>query len=217
MKIRAVLADDHQLVRDGLKMLLKADPDIDVIGEAGDGRDAVRQVKALSPDLVILDVAMPEMNGLEAAALIHDTAPNVQIIVLSMYSSKEHIYRALRAGASGYLLKESAAAEMLACVREVAAKRRYVSRRIPEEIAQMFLFPDEAHAIDTPLESLSGRERQVLQLVAEGKTSVQIAATLHLSPKTIDTYRSRLMAKLGVRDIAELVRFAVQQNILPAS
>jgi len=216
MNTQVFLADDHQLVRDGLKLLLEADPEMKVVGEAADGREAVRQVKRIRPDVVILDVAMPEMNGIDAAELIHREAPEVGIIVLSMYSTKEHIYRALRAGASGYLLKESAAAEVLDAVREVRCGRRYLSSRVSEEVISAFLNPDPSSQVATPLETLSGRERQILQLVAEGRTSAQIASALFLSPKTVDTYRSRVMGKLGVHDIAGLVRFAIQHGLLSA-
>jgi len=216
MKTRVFLADDHQLVRDGLKMLLEADPEIEVIGETADGRDAVRQVKKLEPDVVLLDVAMPEMNGIEAAEIIHREVPGAALIILSMYSTKEHIFRALRAGASGYLLKESAAAEVVHAVREVRCGRRYLSSRVSEEVIDAFVHPGSAKNVSTPLEALSSRERQILQLVAEGKTSAQIAETLFLSPKTVDTYRSRLMSKLDIHDIAGLVRFAIQQGLLSA-
>jgi len=216
MNTRVFLADDHQLVRDGLKMLLEADPEVTVVGETGDGRDAVRQVRKLKPDVVILDVAMPEMNGIEAAQIIHQDAPDAALIILSMYSTKEHIFRALRAGASGYLLKESAAAEVLHAVREVRCGRRYLSTRVSEELIDAFVHPGSEADLSTPLETLSSRERQILQLVAEGKTSAQIAKTLFLSPKTVDTYRSRLMSKLDIHDIAGLVRFAIQQGLLSA-
>jgi len=214
MSVRVFLADDHQLVRDGLKLLLEADPDICVAGEAADGRSAVRLVKGLRPDVVILDVAMPEMNGIDAAEIIHREVPDTAIIVLSMYSTKEHIFRALRAGASGYLLKESAAVEVVSAVREVQCGRRYLSTRVSDEVIDAFIHPNQGADVETPLEMLSSRERQILQLVGEGKTSAQIGEILFLSPKTVDTYRSRVMAKLDVHDIAGLVRFAIQHGLL---
>lgn len=214
--IRVLLADDHAVVRDGIRMLLDAEADIAVIGEADDGREAVRQTKKLRPNLVVLDVAMPELNGIEAAERIHAFDASIRIVILSMYATKEHIYRALRAGASGYLLKESAAAEVLAAVREVHAGRRYLSSKVSDEVIRGFLHPGRLDEIETPLERLTPREREVLQLVAEGKSSAQIGRILFLSPKTIDTYRSRLMQKLDIGDLAGLVRFAIRHGIIRA-
>ena len=216
MMVRVCLADDHAVVRDGLRMLLDAQPDIEVVGEASNGRDAIRLAKKLRPDMVILDVAMPELNGIEAAEKIHTLDPTIRIIILSMYSTKEHIFRALKAGASGYLLKESAASELLTAIRTVSGGRRYLSRKVSDEVVQGFLYPEVREGIETPLERLSSREREILQLVAEGKSSAEIGQTLFLSPKTVDTYRSRLMQKLGINDIAGLVRFAIQHGIIPA-
>jgi len=157
---------------------------------------------------------MPEMNGIDTAEIIHREVPDTAIIVLSMYSTKEHIFRALRAGASGYLLKESAAVEVVSAVREVHCGRRYLSTRVSDEVIDAFIHPNQGADVETPLEMLSSRERQILQLVGEGKTSAQIGEILFLSPKTVDTYRSRVMAKLDVHDIAGLVRFAIQHGLL---
>ncbi len=215
MTVRVLLADDHAVVRDGLRLLLEAQPDIEIAGESGNGRDAVRKARTLHPDIVILDVAMPELNGIEAAERIRDLDPSIRIIILSMYSTKEHIFRALKAGANGYLLKESAATEVLAAVREVSSGRRYLSHKVSDEIVQGFLHPETRDEVETPLDRLSPREREILQLVAEGKSSAEIGRSLFLSPKTIDTYRSRLMRKLGISDLASLVRFAVQHGVIP--
>jgi len=204
--IRVLLADDHAVVRDGIRMLLDAEADIAVIGEADDGREAVRQTKKLRPNLVVLDVAMPELNGIEAAERIHAFDASIRIVILSMYATKEHIY----------LLKESAAAEVLAAVREVHAGRRYLSSKVSDEVIRGFLHPGRLDEIETPLERLTPREREVLQLVAEGKSSAQIGRILFLSPKTIDTYRSRLMQKLDIGDLAGLVRFAIRHGIIRA-
>ena len=215
-RVKLLLADDHAVVRDGLRQILEAQPDIDVVGEAADGRTAFRQAKKLRPDVVLLDVAMPELNGIEAAERIHAFDSSIRIVILSMHSSKEHILRALRAGATGYVLKESAAHEVVSAVRDVLAGQRYLSQKVSDHVIEALLHPDDGDHLETPLERLSPREREVLQLVAEGKSSAEIGRILFLSPKTVDTYRSRLMHKLGVSDIASLVRFAVRHGIVPA-
>jgi DNA-binding NarL/FixJ family response regulator len=211
------LADDHAVVRDGLHLLLAAQPDIEVVGEADNGADAVQAVKRLRPGIAVLDIAMPELNGIEAAEQIHAFDPAIRIIILSMYSTNEHVFRARRAGARGYILKESAATEVIAAVREVRFGRVYLSAKLPTEMAQRFSNVEGAANLRTPLERLSPREREVLQRVAEGQTSAQIGAALHLSPKTIDTYRSRLMSKLEITDLASLVRFAIRHGITSAN
>ncbi len=214
MTIRVMLADDHAVVRDGLRMVLEAQSDIEVVGEASNGREAIRLAKRLRPDIAMLDVAMPELNGIEAAEQIHALSPSTRIVILSMYSTREHILRALRAGAMGYLLKESAAAEVVTAVREVSSARKYLSNKVSDEVIDAFIHPNGPRQVETPLDRLSPREREILQMVAEGRSSIEIGKTLFLSPKTIDTYRSRLMRKLGIRDIAGLVRFAIQHGVI---
>jgi len=211
MPITVFVADDHAVVREGLASLLAAQPDLRVIGTAADGRDTVRQVAKLQPEVVVMDIAMPQMNGIEAARELRDRAPQVRLVILSMHSSVEHVFHALEAGASGYVLKASAAKEIIDAVRVVHAGRRYFSQEIAEMMAEVV----SRSAAASPLNRLSKRERQVLQLVAEGRSSAQIAATLHLSPKTVDTYRSRLMQKLHIGDVAGLVKFAIQHGLTP--
>lgn len=209
MPITVLVADDHAIVREGLVALLAAQSDIRVVGTAADGRDTVRQAETLKPEVVVMDISMPDMNGIEAAREIHRRLPAARVVILSMHSSAEHVYHALEAGARAYLLKESAANEIVAAVRAAHAGRRYLSPKIAEVIADNIGRASAA----SPLESLSGRERQVLQLVAEGRSSAEIAKTLNLSPKSVDTYRSRLMQKLHIGDIAGLVKFAIQHGI----
>jgi DNA-binding NarL/FixJ family response regulator len=211
MTIRVFIADDHALMRDGLKALLQAAGDIMVVGEVANGHEAVRRVPELAPDVVLMDVAMPELNGIEAARELRGRYPGARVVMLSMYSSSEHVFRALEAGAVGYLLKESAGTEVVAAVRAVHAGNRYLSRAI----AQLTSRDSDRAASASPLDRLSARERQVLQLVVEGKSSAEIAGIVHLSPKTVETYRSRLMAKLGVADVPALVKFAVQHGLTP--
>jgi DNA-binding NarL/FixJ family response regulator len=209
--IRLLLADDHTMMRDGLKALLSASPDISIVAEASDGREAVRLGEQLKPDVVLMDIAMPELNGIEATRMLRTRLPDTSVVILSMHSTSEHVFRAFAAGARGYLLKESAGAEAHEAVRTVYAGRRYLSRSIAAiESSERF-----AEAGRGPLESLSAREREVLQLVVEGKSSTEIARRVNLSPKSVETYRSRLMKKLGVHDVPSLVKFALQHGITP--
>ena len=212
MTIRVVLADDHSVVRDGLRFLLEAEGDIEVVGAAATGREVVRVACDVKPDVVIMDLAMPDLNGTEATLQIRDALPATRVLILSMHSTTEHIYRAFQAGAQGYVLKESAGPEVVAAVRAVHAHRRYLSQKIAETVLEDYVRDRRSSG---PLDSLSSRERQILQLVAEGKTTAETAKVLFLSPKTVETYRSRLMHKLGVRDFAGLVRFAVQHGLTP--
>jgi len=207
MTIRVLLADDHAVLRDGLRALLTRTPDLAVVGEAANGREAVQRAVELRPDVLIMDISMPELNGVEAARLVHERCPATRVIFLSMHADAEHVYRALDAGASGYLLKESAGAEILDAVHAVAVGKRFLGAGIA--------VPEAGRRAVSPLDSLSIRERQVLQLVAEGKSSAEIARIVHLSPKTVETYRSRIMKKLGVSDVPALVKFAVQHGITP--
>ncbi len=211
--IRVLLADDHAVVREGLAALLGAQPDIEIVGSVGDGREAVRESRRLEPDVVVMDVTMPELNGIEAAGQIHDACPATSVVMLSMHSDVEHVYRALRAGARGYLLKSSAGSEVAEAVRAAHAGRRFLSSKITESVLDDYI---RKRSTSSPLESLSPRERQILQLIAEGRTSADVARLLSLSPKTVDTYRSRMMAKLGIGDLPSLIKFAVQHGLTPA-
>ncbi len=213
MTIEVFLADDHAVVRDGLRFLLEAQKDIKVVGVADNGREAVRQVQNLSPHVVVLDIAMPGLNGLEAAAQIRECCPSTQVVILSMHHTNEHIFQALKAGVQGYILKESAGSEVVDAVRAVHSGRRYLSRRIEEVVIDDYLHQRQAVSNQSPLEKLSAREREILQLVAEGKSSAEIAEILFISPKTVETYRSRLMQKIGVSDIPSLVKFAVLHGL----
>ena len=213
MPIKVFLADDHAVVRDGLRLILETQEDITVVGEAADGRQAVDQVLKLKPDIVIMDIAMPELNGIEATQQILKTLPSVKVIILSMHSSTEHVSRALKAGALGYLLKESAGKEVVNAVKTVYLGHRYLCQQISESLIDDYIDLQEAAPGRSPLARLSAREREVLQLVTEGKTTKEIGRMLSLSPKTVETYRSRLMAKLGIKDVPGLVKFAIQHGI----
>jgi DNA-binding NarL/FixJ family response regulator len=215
MSITVFIADDHAVVRDGLRYLLEAQDDLRVIGDAADGRSAVRQVAQLRPDVAIVDVAMPGLNGIEATRQICQSCPEVRAIILSMHSTSEHVFRALQAGAKGYLLKESAGVEVVSAVRAVYAGHRYLSQKISDQVIESYARLRDTAQAASPLALLTEREREVLQLVVEGNTSAQIAALLSLSRKTVETYRSRLMRKLGIEDVPSLVKFAIQHGLTP--
>ncbi len=211
MSIRILLADDHAVVRDGLRALLDAEPGMEVVGSVADGREAVLAVKRLQPDVVVMDINMPGLNGIEATRSVLELQPPPQVLILSMHGSSEHIYRALQAGARGYLLKEAAGSEVVGAVRAVAAGRRYLSERIADTALDAYLAEGRAHS---PLDSLSARERQLLQLLAEGRSNTEAARLLSLSVKTVETYRSRLLLKLGLHDMSALVRFAIEHGLV---
>jgi DNA-binding NarL/FixJ family response regulator len=213
MSIKVFIADDHAMMREGLRLIIEAERDISVIGEAADGRQAVRLIQRLAPDVVIMDIAMPILNGIEATEQILNSKTFTQIIILSMHASKEHIFRALEAGAKGYLLKESAGKEMVKAIRAVYAGNRFLSDRISQTVIEDYIHQRTADSEESPIKRLSPREREVLQLVVEGKTSAEIASDLFLSPKTVETYRSRLMHKLGIKDLPGLVKFAIQHGM----
>lgn len=211
--IRVFLADDHAVVREGLRLLIETHKDIAVVGEAANGRDTVGLVKQLLPDVVVMDIAMPELNGIDATRQIKDSCPSTQIVILSMHASTEYISRALRAGAKAYLLKEAAGKELIQAIRSANAGKRYLSGHITETVIDDYLRMNGSPADISPVERLSSREREILQLVVEGKTNPEIANTLCLSVKTVETYRSRLMEKLNLRDVPSLVKFAIQHGL----
>ena len=212
MIITVFLADDHRVLRDGLRVLLETQDDIEVVGEAENGKEAIASITKMKPKVVVMDITMPELNGIEAAQIIHENLPETGIVILSIHSDLEHIFRALQAGANGYLLKESAGSEVISAVRAVFLGRRYLSPSIRDVVMEAYM---QDHQIQSPLELLSMREREVLQLTVEGHSSAAIAERMDLSPKTIETYRSRLMGKIGVHDLTELVRFAIKHGITP--
>ena len=210
MSISVVLADDHQVVRDGLKTLLEAQADIRVVGSVADGREAVASAAQLKPDVVVMDISMPDMNGVEAARRIHAARAETRIVMLSMHSDAEHVYRALEAGATGYLLKNSAGSELVAAVRAVHVGRRYLTEKINELVIAGYLGENRAAS---PLESLSKRERDILQHIVDGKNNRETAELLHISVKTVETYRSRMLQKLGIKNVTELVKFAITHGL----
>ena len=210
MTITVLIADDHAVVRDGLRLLLENQSDIRVIGEVADGREAVDAALRLKPDVIVMDLAMPHLNGADATAQILEKRESTRVVMLSMHSTAEHVFRALQAGALGYLRKESAGSEVVDAVRTVHAGRRYLSQKITESVVDDYI---RKRSVESPLESLSQREREILQLLVEGRSGTEIARLLHVSPKTVDTYRSRMMQKLGIGDLPGLVKFALQHGL----
>ena len=212
--ITVFLADDHAIVRDGLHYLLDAQSDITVIGDAGDGRETVQLVSSLCPDIVIMDITMPQLNGIDATLKISQICSS-KVIILSMHSSIEHIFRSLNAGARGFVLKESAGIEVVKAIRAVHAGHHYLSPKIYDSLIEDYVSLAAISGTVGPISSLSPREREVLQLVVEGKTNAEIALILSISVKTVETYRSRFMLKLGINDFPSLIKFAIQHGITP--
>jgi two-component system, NarL family, response regulator NreC len=208
-RIRILLADDHAVVRQGFRMILNAHSDLEIVGEAGNGREAVELAAALKPDVVVMDVTMPELNGIEATRRLTADNPHIRVVALSMHKDSVYVREILRAGARGYLLKESVADDLVAAVRAVAAGEGYLSPAISNAVLD-----DYRKHVTNPIDLLSSREREVLQMLAEGKTNKEIAVTLNLSVYTVDAHRGRIMEKLNVHSINELVRFAVRNGLI---
>jgi two-component system response regulator NreC len=212
MSIRILLADDHKIIREGLRALLVNQRDIDVIGEAEDGRSTVKLSHELSPDIVIMDISMPDMNGIEAARQIISRDSRIKVIALSVHSDKRFVIEMLNAGASGYLLKDSAFEELANAIRTVMSNRSYLSPAITD-----IMLNDYRHMLSKESLSvfslLTAREREVLQLIAEGKTTKDIAAALSVSVKTIETYRQQIMEKLDIHSIAALTKYAIKEGL----
>ena len=213
MSLTVVLADDHAVVREGLRLLLESAGDIEVVGQAGSGREALAAADRLMPRVVVMDISMPDLSGIEATRQLRLRQPEVAVVILSMHVSTEHVFQALSAGATGYVLKESAGDELVGAVRAAATGRRFLSERINASVLEDYLVRRQDAGGESAFARLSARERQVLRAVVEGRTSAEIAAELHLSPKTVETYRSRLMAKLGVYDLPALVKLAIQHGL----
>ncbi len=215
MSLKVLIADDHRIIREGLRAMLEKEPDIKVVGDAADGRMARRLARDLTPDVVIMDVNMPELNGIEATRQIAAELGGVKIIALSMHEDRRFVLNMLKAGASGYMLKDDAFRNLAKAVRMVVANKTYLSHEISE------LLENNCRPLSSSLESadfqlLSCREREVLQLVAEGKTSHQIADSLHISVKTVETHRGQLLSKLKVKSVAELTKYAIREGLTSA-
>ena len=212
MSYRVLLVDDHKIIRDGLRALLDKESDMAVVAEAQNGRVALQLAGRLEPDVVIMDVSMPDLNGIEAARQIIGEQPGVKIIALSMHSEKQYVVGMLRAGVSGYLLKDTAFEELVKAIRVVCTGKKYLSPDVTDIVLQDYLHTDTT-AGDQPAVLLTTREREVLQLIAEGRATREIAVKLYISIKTVETHRKNIMEKLGTHTVAELTKYAVREGI----
>lgn len=210
--LKIILCEDHKLVRAGINSLIEGFRGIDVVGEASDGREGLALVRKLQPDMVLMDIAMPGLNGLEATARLVKNHTGVKVIMLSMYANEEYVLQALRAGASGYLLKDAATSELKSAIETVARGEIYLSPAISRTVIDDYLGRLEI-PVD-PLEKLTPRQREILQLIVEGHSTRQIAGILHVSTKTVETHRAQLQERLGIRDVPGLVRFAIRAGLI---
>jgi len=212
MSIRMLLVDDHRMMREGLRALLQGVTDIEIVGQAADGREALDLVRTLSPDIVVMDVGMPELNGVEATRRIRAEYPDVKVIALSTHTDKRYVHHMLEAGARGYVLKIAAYDELLRAVRAVSLGRTYLSPEVAGSVVERSTSPHDGSAVSA-YSSLGSREREVLQLVAEGKTSSETAKEMHISTKTVETHRRNIVQKLGLHGTAELTKYAVREGL----
>jgi DNA-binding NarL/FixJ family response regulator len=210
--IRILIADDHTLVRESLVGLLQAEGDVQVVAQAADGVETVEKAIATRPDIVVADLSMPRLNGIEVVRRLKEALPNTRVLVLTMHQEDEYVLQAVRAGASGYLVKDSAAAELLAAVRNLQAGRGHFGPQAARILAEQLQNPDRG--VDDPYGRLTAREREVFHLIAEGLTTKEIARKLDISAKTAENHRTRVLDKLGVRNTAELVRYALRKGLL---
>ena len=213
-KIRILLADDHKLMRSGLRLLIEQQADLTVIGEAADGREAVALAKSLRPDVAVMDISMPNLNGIEAAHQITQSHAEIAVIVLSMHPDESYVLRALKAGAKGYLLKDSAESDLITAVRAVARGKSFFSPAVSKVLLDDYIRKLKRSGAEDAYDLLTPREREVLQLVAEGKSNKEVANLLNLSVYTVETHRSNIMQKLNLKGVPELTLYAVRKGII---
>ena len=212
--IRIVLADDHNIMRGGLRLLLERQPGFTVVGEASDGRQAVEQAESTKPDVVVLDIAMPNLSGIEAAGRISEMLPGVAIVILSMHSDESYVLRALKAGAKGYLLKDSAESDLIQAIKAASNGKAFFSPEISRILVEDYVREMGRRGADDSYQLLTPREREILQLLAEGKTNKDIATSLNLSLYTVETHRRNIQEKLNLHSLAELILYAVRKGII---
>jgi DNA-binding NarL/FixJ family response regulator len=214
LKYRIVIAEDHTILREGLKALLSSNPEFEVVGEAGDGREAIRCVEKYKPDLILTDLSMPRMNGMEAIGEIKRRSPKTKILALTIHRAEEYILATLRAGANGYLLKDSTHEELIVAVKKVLSGKHYISPEISEKVIEGYLEGRKVLKTQTPWETLTHREREVLKLIAEGHKNKHIAKDLCISVKTVEKHRSNLMEKLNLHNVQALTAFAIDHGMV---
>jgi two-component system response regulator NreC len=214
MSIRILLADDHTVMRDGLRALLERQPDIEVVAEAADGRECVRLAEEQSPDVVVMDIAMPNMNGIEATRRIVADRPRTAVVILSMHQDESYVLRALKAGAKGYLLKDSLRADVIEAIRAVAQGRSFLTRKIGRILQEDYVRELENRGLDDTYDLLTAREREILQLIAEGRTNKEVATLLNLGVTTVETHRMHILQKLSLHSVPELILYAVRKGII---
>ena len=212
--IRILLADDHTVVRDGLRALLEKQPDMTVVAEAADGRESVRLAEEQAPDVVIMDIAMPNMNGIEATRRILAANPRTNVVMLSMHQDESYVLRSLKAGAKGYLLKDSLRSDVIEAVRTVAQGRSFLTRKVSKILQEDYIRLMERRGVEDSYDLLTDREREILQLVAEGKTNKEVATFLTISLTTVETHRTHILQKLGLHSIPDLILYAVRKGII---
>ena len=210
--MRVILADDHTLFRAGIKSILERVGGVNVVAESGDGREALEMVKKHRPDVALLDITMPGLNGLEVAGRVAGVSPNTRVVILSMHANEGYVAQALRAGVAGYLLKDAASRDLESALKTVLRGQTYLSPSISKQVVEMFLRSDEPAA--DPLAGLTARQREILQLIAEGRSTKEIASDLGVSVKTVETHRAQLMERLDIHDIPGLVRFAIRAGLV---
>jgi two-component system response regulator NreC len=212
--IRILLADDHTVVRDGLRALLEKQPDMTVVGEAGDGRETVQLAGEQMPDVVVMDIAMPNMNGIEATRRIVASYPAVGVVILSMHQDESYVLRSLKAGARGYLLKDSLRGDVIEAIRTVAQGRSFLTRKVSRLLQEDYIREMERRGVEDSYDLLTDREREVLQLVAEGRANKEVATALNIGLTTVETHRGHILQKLGLHSIPELILYAVRKGII---
>jgi DNA-binding NarL/FixJ family response regulator len=214
LPIRILLADDHTVVRDGLRALLEKQSDMAVVAEAADGRDSVRLAEEQAPDVVVMDIAMPNMNGIEATRRILSANPHVAVVILSMHQDESYVLRSLKAGAKGYLLKDSLRSDVIDAIRQVAQGRSFLTKKVSRILQEDYIRELEQRGLDDSYDLLTEREREILQLVAEGRTNKEVAGILNVSLTTVETHRTHILQKLGLHSVPELILYAVRKGII---
>jgi len=212
--IRILLADDHAVVRDGVRALLEKQPDMTVVGEAADGRETVHMAEEQSPDVVVMDIAMPNMNGIEATRRIVSSNPHTAVVILSMHQDESYVLRSLKAGAKGYLLKDSLRSDVIEAVRTVSQGRSFLTKKVSRMLQEDYIRLMEQRGLEDSYDLLTDREREILQLVAEGKTNKEAATLLNISITTVETHRTHILQKLGLHSIPDLILYAVRKGII---